>query len=87
MLDLTTRGATKTNDPAAVASVDERDVVENVGARRERDYPQLIILEAIVDPDKGSIPVQFPRDRQRDAMSRLVYRVFLWIEVDSHALL
>ena len=87
MFDLTTRGSAQTDDPATVTSLDERDVVESVGPRREGDHAQLVVAEAIVDPDKCGISIEFARQFQRDSVSRAVQRVFRRIELDSHALL
>ena len=60
VLDFTTRSPAQTEDPAAVTSLDERDVVESVGPRREGDA-RLVVVKAIVDTNKRSIAVEFPR--------------------------
>ena len=69
MLDLTTRGSAQTDDPAPVTSFDERDVVKSVGPRCEGNHAQLVVAEAIIDPNKRSIPVEFPSQAQRNAVS------------------
>jgi hypothetical protein len=68
-------------------SLDERDVIEDVGLRREGNHAQLVVVKAIIDPDKRRIPIQFARQSQRNAMSGSVYRILRWVELDARAFL
>jgi hypothetical protein len=72
---------------AVATSLDERDVIEDVGLRREGNHAQLVVVKAIIDPDKRRIPIQFARQSQRNAMSGSVYRILRWVELDARALL
>jgi hypothetical protein len=86
VLNLTTRRGAETDDPASVTAVDECHVIKGVGLRGEGDHAQLVVPKAMVDPSKRSVPVKFPRQTQRHAVSGTVRRVFGGIELDSHEL-
>lgn len=64
----------------------KRHVVQDLGLRCDSDHAQLFILEAGVEPDQRSFPVEFRRQGQRDTVLRLVRFVFRGIELDSRAL-
>jgi hypothetical protein len=51
------------------------------------NHAQLVVVKAIIDPDKRRIPIQFARQSQRNAMSGSVYRILRWVELDARALL
>ena len=86
-LDLAACSSANADDPVVITSLDERDVIEDVGLGCEGDHAQLVVAEAIVDPDKCGIPIEFARQPQRDPVSRAVQRILRRIELDSHALL
>src|SRR5665213_1628597 len=80
-------GRAQADDPSHLATIYKRHVVEDLGLRRERDHAQLVVLEAGVEPNQRSFPVEFRCQSQRDTMLRKVRFVFRRIELDSHALL
>lgn len=86
VLNLTTRRPAETDDPASVTAIEEYHVIKGVGLGGEGDHAQLVIPKSMVDPSKRSVPVKFPRQAQRHAVSGTVRRIFGGIELDSHGL-
>src|SRR6266478_172874 len=80
-------GTTQADDPADRATINKSHVVENSRLWRNRDHPYLFVFEAGVDPHQRSVPIEFFRQCQRDAMLLSVARILGWIERDSHCLL
>ncbi len=85
--DLTARRPTETENPAAVTAVDECHVVEGVGRGGEGDHAYLVVPKAMVDPGECSVPVEFPCQAQRYAVSGAIRCILGGIELDSHGLL
>jgi hypothetical protein len=84
---LATIGSAQAYDPSHLTTIYKGHVVEDPGLRRERYHAQLGVLEAIVDPNQRSVPIEFGCQSQGDAVLRLIRSVFGWIELNSHALL
>src|SRR6478736_823563 len=81
---LATRCPTQTDDAPQIASIDEGCVVEDFVTGRERDHSQLVVVEAVVDPDQRGIPIELRRKRQGDTMQHGVRLVLGGVELDLH---
>jgi hypothetical protein len=84
---LATIGSAQAYDPSHLATIYKGHVVEDLGLRRERYHAQFGVIEAIVDPNQRSVPIEISCQSQGNAVLRLIRSVFGWIELNSHALL
>ena len=87
VLHLTTIGTAHADDSSYVASVYERYVVQDFGLWRERDHPQLAVLESLINPYKRSFPVEFTCKRKRHSVLGLISRILVRIELETQYLL
>jgi len=51
VLDLSTFGKAKTDDPSNFTSINERDVVQPSSFGYQSHHAQLVVLEPVVNPD------------------------------------
>jgi hypothetical protein len=58
VFSLTTVGAPQSDDPSQGAAV---DVLKRLGFGRQRDDALLTVLEPIVEPHHGGLPIEFIR--------------------------
>jgi hypothetical protein len=84
---LATIGSAQAYDPSHLTTIYKGHVVEDLGLRRERYHAQLSVLEAIIDPNQRSVPIEIGCQGQGDTVLRLIRGVFGWVELNSHALL
>jgi hypothetical protein len=84
---LATIGSAQAYDPSHLATIYKGHLVEDFRLRRERYHLQLGVLEAIVDPNQRSVPIEIGCQGQGDTVFRLIRDVFGWIELDLHVLL
>ena len=87
MFYLATIGSAQAYDPSHLTTIYKGHVVEDLGLRRERNHAQLGVLEAIVDSNQRSVPIEIGCQSQGDTVLCLIRCVFGWIELNSHALL
>ena len=87
VLHLATAGATQADDSADATAIYERHVVQDASTRSQGDHSTLAVLEPIVDPDEGFVPIQLGGESQRYAVLGEVGLVFERIELDQHALM
>ncbi len=84
---LSTIGPAQADDFSCFAKIDKCNVVKGFGLWCESDHSQLSVIKPIINPDQSGFPIELGCQRQRDAVFRLVPRVFVWVELDSRVLL
>ncbi len=65
LLYLTTVSSAQANNPSHCAAVHKRHVVEDFRLRRESNHSQLVIFEAVVQPNQCCVPIKFSGHRER----------------------
>jgi hypothetical protein len=87
VLHLSAFRATETDDSSDLAALHEGHVVKGVSKRSQRDHPQLLILETLIDPDQRGIPIELLSQRQRYPMLGNVRNILRGVEFDQRELL
>lgn len=84
---LATIGLAQANNPSHLATFNKCYVVEDASLWCECDHAQLaVLLEAVIDPNQRSFPIELVCQGKRNAMFRLVCYIFGLIELDLHYL-